>query len=144
MVALSDARHNVIWVLSVLNGLDIITMGIPIMLLTGNQAAEHIISTNGPGRNKSLTLRGTFMKDTIKKGIVTVRWITGELQVANGLTKMLNARGSTKSWEDLGVKAGWVARHWEECWRAAESCRCTSSHQTGHRVRHQHTGNLDI
>ncbi|SAM78683.1 uncharacterized protein UBRO_20561 [Ustilago bromivora] len=109
MVTLSDTCHNVIWVLNRLNGLDIIAMGIPIMLLTGNQAAEHIISANGPGRNKSLTLRGTFMKDTINKGIVTVRWIIGELQVTNGLTKLLNARGSTKSWKDLGVKAGLVA-----------------------------------
>ncbi|CCF47927.1 hypothetical protein NDA14_002038 [Ustilago hordei] len=81
----------------------------PITLLTDNQAAEHIISTNGPGRNKLLTLRAAFMRDTIKKGIVAVKWITGELQVANGLTKLLDARGSSKSREDFGVKGSLVA-----------------------------------
>ncbi|SPO27974.1 related to Retrotransposon protein [Ustilago trichophora] len=90
-IALSDACHDVIWILEVLNGLNIVEPGIPIKLLTDNQAAEWIVSSDGPGQNKLLTLRGAFTKDTIEKGIVTVNWITSELQVADGLTKLLNA-----------------------------------------------------
>lgn len=72
-VTLSNMCQDIIWVLNVLNGLNIIATGVPITLLTDNQAAEHIISTNGPGRNKLLTLRAAFMRDTIKKGIVAVK-----------------------------------------------------------------------
>ncbi|SOV02317.1 uncharacterized protein UDID_19192 [Ustilago sp. UG-2017a] len=109
-VALSNACHDVIWILDVLNGLDITMTSTPITILTDNQAAERIISSDGPGRNKSLTLRSVFTKDTIKKGIVNVKWITGELQIADGLTKLLNARGCSKSREDLGVRDNLVAR----------------------------------
>ncbi|SOV03422.1 uncharacterized protein UDID_18661 [Ustilago sp. UG-2017a] len=72
-VALSNMCQDIIWVLNVLNGLNIITTGVPITLLTDNQAAERAISTDGPGRNKLLTLRATFTRDTIKKGIVAVK-----------------------------------------------------------------------
>lgn len=96
--------------LDVLNGLEIVATGVPITLSTDNQAAERIISSNGPKRNKSLTLKGAFTKDTIKKGIVIIKWIKGELQIADSLTKLLNARGCSKYGEDPGVEGGLVAR----------------------------------
>lgn len=53
----------------------------------------------------ALTLRTAYIKDTVEKGLVIIKWIPGELQIADGLTKLLNARGSNKLREDLGVLA---------------------------------------
>ena len=61
------------------NSLNIAPPGIPIMLLTDNQAAECIILTDSARCNKSLTLRSAFTMDTIKKNVVTIKWITGKL-----------------------------------------------------------------
>ncbi|KAJ1601453.1 hypothetical protein NDA14_002758 [Ustilago hordei] len=76
-----------------------------VVLHTDNQAAQWVASSNGPQQNKALTLWAAYIKDTVKRGLVIIKWIPGKLQVADGLTKLLNARGSNKSQEDLGVLA---------------------------------------
>ncbi len=105
VVALSDACHDIDWLAELLIGLGIIDRT-GIKLLTDNQAAHKIASSDGPQRNKALTLRAAYLRNAFRQGQVDVRWVTTELQVADGLTKLLNARGSARSRQDLGVTIG--------------------------------------
>lgn len=106
VVALSDACYNVDWLIDIVKGLGLISgSDVGVVLHTNNQAVQRVTSSDGPQRNKALTLWVAYVKDMVEKGLVTIKWIPGELQVADSLTKLLNARGSSKSREDLGVLA---------------------------------------
>ncbi|SYW86279.1 uncharacterized protein UBRO2_05999 [Ustilago bromivora] len=106
VVALSDACHNIDWLINIVRGLGFIgNSDAGVVLHTNNQAAQWVTSSDGPQQNKALTLCVAYVKDTVEKGLVIIKWIPGKLQVADGLTKLLNARGSNKLHEDLGVIA---------------------------------------
>ncbi|CCF53178.1 hypothetical protein NDA11_000469 [Ustilago hordei] len=106
VVALSNACHDIDWLIDIVKGLGLISGNdVGVVLHTDNQAAQWVASSNGPQQNKALTLWAAYIKDTVKRGLVIIKWIPGKLQVADGLTKLLNARGSNKSQEDLGVLA---------------------------------------
>jgi hypothetical protein len=67
VIALSDASHEVVWLVEMLRALDLIA-DVPLpSLLTDNQAAHKLTTSDGPGRNKSLSLRAAFVKDLIKR-----------------------------------------------------------------------------
>ncbi|KAJ1036190.1 hypothetical protein NDA18_000056 [Ustilago nuda] len=106
VVALSDACHDIDWLIDIIKGLGLINIDdAGVVLHTDNQAAQRVTSSDGPQQNKALTLRAAYVKDTVERGLVIIKWIPGELQIADGLTKLLNARGSNKSCENLGVLA---------------------------------------
>ncbi|KAJ1018388.1 hypothetical protein NDA18_006542 [Ustilago nuda] len=104
VVALSDACHNIDWLVDIVKGLKLVNDGdAGVVLHTDNQTAQWVTTSDGPQQNKALTLCAAYVKDTVEKGLVIIKWVPGELQIADGLTKLLNARGSNKSHEDLGV-----------------------------------------
>ncbi|KAJ1576465.1 hypothetical protein NDA11_000482 [Ustilago hordei] len=106
VVALSDACHDIDWLIDIVKGLGLIgNSNAGVVLHTNNQAAQWVTSSDGPQQNKALTLHKAYVKDTVKKGLIVIKWIPGELQIADGFTKLLNARRSNKSCKDLGVLA---------------------------------------
>jgi hypothetical protein len=70
VVALSDACHDLDWLVDAFKGLDIIDNAVAIRLLTDNQAAQRITTSDGPQRNKSLTLRAAYVRDAVATGTV--------------------------------------------------------------------------
>jgi ribonuclease HI len=90
VVALSDAARELWSLVEVLKGLELVST--PVKLFTDNQAAHRSATTDGPQRNKALTLRAASVKDFVKKGEIAVDWISGALQRADGLTKVLTAQ----------------------------------------------------
>jgi hypothetical protein len=101
VVALSDAARELSNLVEVLKGLDLVST--PVKLFTDNQAAHRITTTDGPQRNKALTLRAASVKDLVDKGEIAVDWISGELQRADGLTKVLTARAHKFFRASIGV-----------------------------------------
>ena len=106
VVALSNACHDIDWIINIIKGLDlVVNSNAGVVLHTDNQAGQQVTSLDGLQQNKALTLCVAYIKDAVEKGLIIIKWIPGKLQIVDGLTKLLNARGSNKSHKDLGVLA---------------------------------------
>lgn len=89
-MAISAAVQEIIWLQQLLSEINMGPSGGPATLRTDSQSAK-AISTNDAyhARTKHINIRHHFVRDQVKDGRVTLKWISGEQQIADMLTKAL-------------------------------------------------------
>jgi hypothetical protein len=103
VIALSDASHEAVWLAEILKALGLVDSNQPPHIYTDNQPAHKVTTSDGPQRNKSLSLRAAYVRDLVQRAQLTVSWIANEYQKADGFTKILNPQGHANFRRSIGV-----------------------------------------
>ena len=89
-MALSATGQEVIWIKKLLSELYVNVHEMPTRIWCDNQAAVEIASDDQHhDRTKHIDLRYHWIRDSIKRGDITIQWISTHDQIADALTKAL-------------------------------------------------------